>query len=441
MSSVSSAAASLLSGEARGLLTRLDRVRPFALHETMVPAAAPTPEAMTAVERFLVRGRTELRREVEAYLAWLAGPGRTAPPHVAQRRFTAVRRRFNGVLTQFDVFHEAVTQRSERDIGVWLAGLDVAAADALATPRTPLHRPPPVITYLDHGPGAAIRRVNTRIPGGGRTPVALVRIPRERMVGYGIGASLVHEVGHQAAALLGLVDSLRQVLLDIELTARHPAERAAFGYWGLTVSEILADFWAVGQLGIAGTLGLMGVVSLPRRFVFALVPDDPHPLPYIRVRLSCALGDALYPHPQWGALGSLWSALYPPTPLPRELRLLLGALESTMPRFVDVMLRHRPPALGGLRLADVMPLAERRPEQLLTRHGSWLRRPDLLRAAPPTLVFAVLGQARAAGRIGAEEESRLLGDVITHWALSSTLASAGRCAGARPELPAGRSHH
>ncbi|NGO15370.1 hypothetical protein G5C60_49285 [Streptomyces sp. HC44] len=425
-----SAAVSLLSGEARALLTRLDRVKPFALHETMVPAAAPTPEAQVAVERFLITGRTALRRRVEAYLTWLAGPGRTGSPELAQRRFTTLRRRFNDVLTQFDLYQEAVTQRSERDIGVWLAGLDVAAADALGAPRTPLRRPPPLITYLDHGPGAAIRRVNTRIPGGDRTPVALIRIPRERMVGYGIGASLVHEVGHQAAALLGLVDSLRPALLDAELTGRGPAERAAFAYWGLTISEIVADFWSVGQLGVAGTLGLMGVVSLPRRFVFTALPDDPHPLPYIRVRLSCAMGDALYPHPQWRALGSLWSALYPPTRLPEELRRLIGALESTMPRFVDVLLNHRPPALGGSRLGDVMPLASRRPEQLAARHAHWVRRPDLLRSAPPTLVFAVLGQARAAALISPEEESRLLGDVITHWALSSTLAGITRCAGA-----------
>ena len=37
----------------------------------------------------------------------------------------------------------------------------------------------------------------------------MIRIPRERMIGYGIASSLVHEVGHQGAALLGLVESLR----------------------------------------------------------------------------------------------------------------------------------------------------------------------------------------------------------------------------------------
>ncbi len=48
--------------------------------------------------------------------------------------------------------------------------------------------------------GAAIRRARTRLPGGGDNPVAIIRVPRERMVGSGIASSLVHEVGHQAAA-------------------------------------------------------------------------------------------------------------------------------------------------------------------------------------------------------------------------------------------------
>ena len=58
--------------------------------------------------------------------------------------------------------------------------------------------------YLDRGHGAAIRRARARLPGGGMSPVAIIRVPRERMVGAGIASSLVHEVGHQAAALLDL---------------------------------------------------------------------------------------------------------------------------------------------------------------------------------------------------------------------------------------------
>src|SRR5262249_43669937 len=151
--------------------------------------------------------------------------------------------------------------------------------------------PPPVVCYLDRGHGAAIRRARTRLPGGGENPVAIVRVPRERMIGTGIGSSLVHEVGHQAAALLGLVNSFRPLLQALQ--QKGGAEQQAWTMFDRWISEILADFWAMARLGVSATTGLIGVVSLPRAFVFRINMDDPHPFPWIRVRLSTAMGRAL----------------------------------------------------------------------------------------------------------------------------------------------------
>lgn len=92
----------------------------------------------------------------------------------------------------------------------WLAGLDVAAEDVLALPA--YYEAPPVMCFLERGSGAAIRRARTRLPGGGANPVALIQIPRERMIGTSVAASLAHETGHQVAALLRLVESLRAEL-------------------------------------------------------------------------------------------------------------------------------------------------------------------------------------------------------------------------------------
>jgi hypothetical protein len=148
----------ILEQEARALLTRLALVKPFVLHETMVPAAAISPAAQLGIDRFLDVGRRRLREQVNAFVAWLRGPaGRRADPASAQRRFSFLRLRFNAVLTQFDTFAHAITQRSEHETGTWLAGLDVVAADALALPGR-FYEVPPVICYLDRGAGAAIRR-------------------------------------------------------------------------------------------------------------------------------------------------------------------------------------------------------------------------------------------------------------------------------------------
>src|SRR5580693_7875769 len=145
-----------LAGEARALLTRVARIKPFVLHETMVPAAAISTPAQAAIEAHVAAGRTRLMQEVKAYLRWLLGPrGRAAAPAEMQRRFTLLRLRFNAVLSQFDIFSSAITQRSENEIGVWLAGLDEVAFDALAL-RGEYYPPPPVVCYLDRGMGAAI---------------------------------------------------------------------------------------------------------------------------------------------------------------------------------------------------------------------------------------------------------------------------------------------
>ncbi|MGH3774498.1 MAG: hypothetical protein ACRDRR_01985 [Pseudonocardiaceae bacterium] len=433
-------AARFLDQEARALLTRLDRVRPFAVHETMVPAAAPTPAALSAVERQLIEGRQALRLRVQGYQNWLRGPGRNCPPSEQQRRFTHIRLAFNDVLSQFDLFTEVVTQRSEHQTGVWLSGLDMLAADALRLPAQFLD-PPPVMCYLARGPGAAIRRARTRLPGGDSNPVALIRVPRERMVGHGIASSLVHEVGHQGAALLELIESLRPALQDAERRDRTAA-RPAWRCWYRWISEIVADLWSVATLGVGSTLGLIGVVSLPRWFVFRPSGDDPHPVPWIRVQLSCAIGGALYPDPQWRRLANLWSALYPLDGAPANVRRSLARLLAHIPTFLRKLLAHRPPALHGHRLGAVLRRPDRQRTKLLACYAAWRRGPDLVHATPPALAFAVVGQARGDGLISPEQESRLLGELLTHWAVRSSLDTSVLCAQASvPYTPAAGAAH
>src|SRR5436309_3017531 len=103
----------MLDEEARALLTRLNRLKPFAVSETMVAAAATSLAAQTAVEAHLVAGRRALSRRVQAFLRWLNGPdGRAAEPAEAQRRFTLLRLLFNFGLSQFDLFAHVLAQRS-----------------------------------------------------------------------------------------------------------------------------------------------------------------------------------------------------------------------------------------------------------------------------------------------------------------------------------------
>jgi hypothetical protein len=417
----------MLMHEGRSLMARLAMVKPFVLQESMLPAAALFPAAQSAIDQHLVTGRRQLRRLLQEFLRWLQQPdSEDATPAEAQRRFTMLRLKFNVVLTQFDLFSDVITQRSENETGVWLSGLDVVSADALALPG--YYDPPPIICYLDRDIGAAIRRARTRLPGGGENPVAIVRVPRERMVGTGIASSLVHEVGHQAAALLDLVNSLRPVLKGLQRGSG--ASRSPWELWDRWISEIVADFWSVARVGIASTIGLIGVVSLPKPFVFRLNVDDPHPIPWIRVKLSVAIGEALYPHPQWQRVSALWESYYPPVGLAAQTQDLLAQLLENMPAFVALLINHRPKALRGRSLMEVMDIAQRQPARLAALYRQWGSNPSEMYRAPPVMAFAVIGQARADGGISPEDESALLSKLLTYWALRATVNMSELCAAA-----------
>jgi hypothetical protein len=415
----------ILETEARSLLTRLERLKPFALITPAVPAAAVSPAAQSAMEHHMNKGRQKLRQMVQKFLHWLRSPGgETSTLDQAQQKLAFLRLRFNAVISQFYIFSDVLAQRAAYESGVWVAGLDDVAEDALMVPGN-YYDLPPVVCYLDRGHGGAIRRVRTRLPGGELSPVAIIRIPQERMIGSGIASSLVHEAGHQAVELLGLMASVRP-LLKAKSSASWNA--TAFRLWDRWISEILADFWGVGKVGIASTLGLIGLVSLPRVFVFRIEPDDPHPSPWIRVKLSCAMGDAMYPHPQWRLLAQTWDAFYPLQQANAATRRVLALLEAGIPEFVTLLLNHRPVALRGKSLREVMPLAERQPQLLARHYQEWTREPERMKSARPTLAFAAVGQARADGKITPEQESETLAGLLTHWAMQSALDTSTLCA-------------
>src|SRR5215468_3835099 len=91
----------MLTQETRALLTRLGRVKPFALQESMLPAANLLPASQTAIERFLTQGRRFLHSRTQKFLAWIQSPeSNSSDTQQAQRAFSLLRLRFNSVLEQ-----------------------------------------------------------------------------------------------------------------------------------------------------------------------------------------------------------------------------------------------------------------------------------------------------------------------------------------------------
>ena len=422
-------ASRLLEYEARSLLERVSEVRPFALTLPMVAAAAPSVQAQAAIERFLFEGRKSMRAVVSRFIDWLHGPdGISAAPSEAQKRFALVRLRFLSVITQFDLFADALAERSQHGYGELLGGLDVLATDALRLPGA-FYATPPVLCHLDRGIGAAIRRARTRLPGGGTVPVAIIRVPRERMVGSSIASSLIHEVGHQGAALLDLVPALTAALQAIAARAGRDGR-----WWNCLagwISEIIADYWSVARLGITSTLGLIGVVGLPKAFVSRFITDDVHPVPWIRVKISIAIGKSLFPDVQWDRLASLWESLYPLSETGRADAAAFRALDRLLPRFVAFLNGFTVPQLNGLTVAQAFPRSDRTPARL---RALWARhRTDqtALAQLSPSLACAVIGQAKYDNAIDTVAEVALLRRLLRFWALESTTNAREVCSSLR----------
>ena len=403
-----------LVNEANSLLTRLDQVKPFSLTMPMVKGASISEKALREIIDLLEKSKSVLRNKIYKFIDNVHNQQRLySDPKKLQAGFSILKLRFNSILDQLDIFADVLSQRAEHDVGIWLAGLDVLAEDGLAAIRQH-SQVPSLMVYLDRGHGAAIRRARTRLPGGDENPVAVIQIPRERMVGSGIASSLIHEVGHQVAALLDLVASLKNVLIKNQLEKKS----SAWKYFERWISEIICDVWATGHLGIAATLGLMGVVTLPRYFQFRMDLDDPHPAPYVRVQLSCAFGKKIFPGDQWDRSWQMWKNFYPIQGLKNEIINDLNEIESAIPAFVDLVLNHSTKEMQGRRLVDFFPVMERQPQKLKQLYQLWKAKrisPDTM---PPTMVFAILGQAKADLVIDASEETNILMKQLNHWAFT-----------------------
>jgi hypothetical protein len=92
------------------------------------------------------------------------------------------------------------------------------------------------------------------------------------------------------------------------------------------------------------------------------------------------------------------------------------------------MIDHRPQALRGRSLREAMKVEERTPARLAAFFSAWNKAPQQMYRAPPSLVFAVLGQAKADGGLSPNDESDLLAKLLTFWAMRSTLDASAYCA-------------
>jgi hypothetical protein len=316
-----------------------------------------SPAAWHSLERYLdlsIRQHlskvvAQLVREGDQLQAALAAAVSPADLLTVRRQLLRFRNRYTRVETTLVFFADAINTRTNPKIAGYLRACDILAYRSMAMLLDQLGKPTPsALTYFEKGIGAAVLRANLRLwDGTGLNPVAAIKITHHNLLR---NTALIHEAGHQAAAVVGWNEELASKLGSglTDAPAGVPEE------WAGWASEIGADAFAFVHTGYAAVAALHDVLAGEDALVFRHTRGDPHPISYIRVLLGVEMCRQFYGAGPWDDLAQAWVQLYSLQSVSGATRALLEASVSVLPSIVRITLREPMRAFGGRPLADLI---------------------------------------------------------------------------------------
>jgi hypothetical protein len=325
-------------------------------------------QAWAALERYLgaeirarlLEGITGLESEGTALRSALDTARTAADLHRTRRHLVAFRARYLRTETTLDFFGDAINTRTNPRLAALLRACDVLAGRSIFGVLDPCGQPTPlVLTYLDRGLGASILKAGSRLWDGHATsPAAAIKVVPHNLYRP---TALVHEGGHQAAAILGWNEELGDALYGSVSGAGAGLARI----WAGWASEIAADAVAFVHTGYAAVAGLHDVLAGDPAALFRYLPGDPHPIAYIRVLLGVAACRRFYGAGPWDDLAEAWREAYPLDGAGPAVRAFVERSEPLLPRIVEASLCAPMRAFGGRSLAALVDPDRVRPQALL----------------------------------------------------------------------------
>jgi len=350
---------------------------------------APSATHFAAANRRLAAIDVGVGQALERLQAVATRPG--APSASILEQAALVERQIDRARRAYGLFFDVFSQRGTR-FAPALAACDLIATDCFQLVRRtspglfqgPLLKP---LTYLEpsFSPATFRRGVMLRRLLGERNPFPLVRIPYERAESpWGMGVVL-HEIGHNLQADLGVWDETRLALQRRVLGVTGDAWLTRiYSRWH---REIFADLIALLLGGPASAHAMADFLAYPPSRAFGFRPLGVHPVPYLRVFILAQMLARMGFSDDAQRLNRVWRGLYPaPVQGARIPINLLRTAPRIIPHVVDEVAFQTRRGLGQKTLADVFPFSAA-DQARIQRAAAEIGRGNLPQDLPPR--FAV----------------------------------------------------
>ncbi len=321
---------------------------------------APSAAHFRAANARLAEIDRNVRAQLDALSRSLRQPGIDADDLL--RKAALVEREIDRARRTYGLFFDVFIQRGTM-FGPALAACDTIAADCFQVVRRaapgliqgPLLKP---VTYLEHSfsPATFRRGVMLRRLLGEQNPFPLVRVPYERIESpWGMGVVL-HEIGHNMQADLGIWQETQQaVQRRVWQVSRNAWLTRIWTRWH---KEIFADVIAILLGGPASARSMKDFLAYPASRVLTFRPLGVHPVPYLRMFIQAEMLRRMGFESAARRIQRIWSALYDgAVPRGRVPANLIATARQVIPHVIDEVAYQPRRGLAQRALVDVVPFS------------------------------------------------------------------------------------
>jgi hypothetical protein len=318
----------------------------------------PSPRHFVAANVRLAEIDRGVQRQLERLHQEVRDPATSS--ETVLEHLALVEREVDRARRAYGLFFEVFGQRGS-SFGPALAACDAIAADCFSAVRAaapgllggPLLKP---VSYLEPGFSPATFRRGVQLGRllGERNPFPLVRVPYERVESpWGMGVVL-HEIGHNLQADMGVWQETRQAVQRRVLRASgNPWVTRIWGRWH---KEIFADLIALLLGGPASAQSMLDFLAYPAPRALTFRPMGVHPTVYVRGFVLAQMLERMGFPDDANRVRTLWQSMYGAyLQNARIPRALLETADRIVPHVVDEIAYQTRRGLGQRALADVVP--------------------------------------------------------------------------------------